>query len=210
MHIFAIVFILSFAALFLGAMTLSLFRRCEESAGRRLLETAFTLLAMYGAFAFFAQALSSCGGLWFLGPSIEWPVGYSLSVIRDSHGQFIVPIASAGRVQVYDARGRFLRGWFIDTGGGTLKLDLTADDRIGVFTARGRRHLVFSSDGTLLEQNSYAPQSFSDLPESPSLARTFSTPWLLWPFSSPFIAWGLLVVGLLGMRCVDRGANRKR
>src|SRR4051812_12181822 len=69
-------------------------------------------LGAYGILSFFAQMLAASGALWFVPQSLEWPVGSADQVVS-TPSQMIVPVVPSGRVQLYDARAHFIRGWFV-------------------------------------------------------------------------------------------------
>jgi hypothetical protein len=64
-----------------------------------------------------------------------------------------VPI---GRIQVYDASGQFLRGWFVPASGGAFRLAIGAGDEVEVITARRPKKLVYSLGGELRQESSDA------------------------------------------------------
>ena len=43
--------------------------------------------------------------------SFEWPVGHASNVVTTTSGFRIVPIVPYDRVQIYDAKWKFIRGW---------------------------------------------------------------------------------------------------
>ena len=178
-----------------------------KQRGRRWTEIVCGLLVAYGGVAFFAQALAAAGGLRFLGPSVEWPVGTPDAVTEDSQGRRVASLAGCGRIQVYANDGQFLKGWFVDASGGVFKVRVAADDKIEVFTARGRRRLRYSPDGVLLERGRYAG-GYSELQSGPPVVASFRTPLLLWPFAHPAAGWSVAAVGMVGL--VSSGRRRRR
>lgn len=164
----------------------------------------FAILIAYGWVAFMGQALGACGGLPFLGEEFEWPMFFTDGAVEDSLGKRYVPHAAVGRIQVYDSEGNFLRGWFVDAGGGVFKLHVTEDDELEVFTARGDRHLVFAGDGRLLKKGHYPGESYDDLPVGPYCEISLGVPWYLLPLTSPLLAWLVVVMGFAGMVIFNR------
>ena len=181
-----------------ASVVLASIRKWPGHPLNRSLLVASTLVCLYGLVAFFAQALGAMGALPFIGPDVEWPVGRQSSVAQTSGGDFVVSLIPCGRVQMYDASGRFERGWFVDASGGDFKLDASTPGKIIVFTARAMRRLVYSSDGHLLQKSSYS-QSFNDIAVNTGVERLFVYPWPLWPLSHPFAAWGTMVLGMIGV-----------
>jgi hypothetical protein len=164
-----------------------------------VLACVVAVLFAYGWTAFVVQALGACGGLPFLGDKFEWPIFFTSGTVEDSLGQRYVPHTAAGRIQMYDREGKFLRGWFVDAGGRVFKLHVTEDDELEVFIARGDWHLVFAADGSLLREGPYAGESYDALPVGPYCEITLAVPWYLFPLTSPFVAWLTGVAGMVGM-----------
>lgn len=196
---------------FVFAAIMALFTSSRESRPRRLLRALCVCLTVYGALAFFGQLLSAIAGPWFPGDSWESPMGYVGGVVTDSAGRYIAPHSPTGRIQVYDRDRRFVRGWSADGGAKPLKLRVIEDDKIEVFTVRESQRLIFAPDGTLLERGTYGAEVlWDDLPSGPSQAMVFDTPWILWPFSHPFIAWPLMFAGLVGFGVVSKKKARRK
>jgi hypothetical protein len=210
MNALFIILVLIIGGTFIAGAAAALLAGLRERGLRRVLWLLCASLILYGGVAFFGQALSATGGLSFLGPSFEWPMGYVRGVVRDSAGRYIAIHGPAGRIQVYDNQGRFVRGWFVRTCGGSAKLRVIDNDYVEVFTAVRQRRFLFSPDGTLLQEGTYAPKSYDDLPFGPAIAMTFDTPWALSPFTHPLIAWGMVFLGMLGLLALDRTKRKSR
>lgn len=157
------------------------------------------VLITYGWCAFMAQALGACGGLPFIGETFNWPILFTDGAVKDSAGRRYIPHTAAGRIQVYDMNGNFLRGWFIDAGGGVFKLHVTSGDELEVFTARGDRHLVFDAAGRLIREGRYPGETYDALPVGPACKISLGVPWLLLPLTSPFLAWLVAGIGFVGL-----------
>jgi hypothetical protein len=163
------------------------------------------LLVLVGAGGFFASALSATGII-KLPSSYEWPVGYVRGVVTTADGKHIVPLMPSGRLQIYDTQWHFMRGWNVDAGGGDFKVECSSDGRIEVFTARGERHYSFTEDGHLVASTRILPETFASLPSDDSVV--VPTPPLLWVFSSPFLSWGLAVIGFVGLAILKKMGSR--
>ncbi|NLG00994.1 MAG: dicarboxylate/amino acid:cation symporter [Lentisphaerae bacterium] len=209
MNLFSVVIILMILG-FVVAGVSALRSGRGEGRCRRILRIAAVFFLVYGALAFFVQALCASGGLSFLRSSFEWPLATVSGVVRDSVGDYIAPHPPSGRVQVYDRDKRFLLGWTVDAGGGVFKLSVTDDDSIEVFTARGNRHYVFTLAGDLVSQSTYGQQSYSDLGRSAETTENFQTPIFLLPFSHPFAGWTLGALGMVGLIVLDKTKKGKR
>ena len=133
--------------------------------------------------------------------SYEWPAGYVSGVVTAADGTHIVPLMPSGRLQIYDAKWHFIRGWNVDAGGGNFKVGLSPDGVIEVFTARGEHHYSFTQGGQLISSETFA-EPYSSLPEGESVVIPTSP--LLWVFSSPFLSWGVALVGFVGVAILKK------
>jgi len=150
------------------------------------------LFVVLGAAGFFGAMLSSAGML-SLPPSFEWPPGYVSGVVTLPGGSRAVPLEPSGRLQIYDPDWRYQRGWQIAAEGGPFKIVTAQPEKIEVYTLRGRHHFTYSEDGQLLANETYTQPYGLVLSEGSSqVVPTFP---LLWPFSSPFLSVGLVVIG---------------
>jgi hypothetical protein len=166
-----------------------------------LLRTATPFAAMfaYGWLAFMGQALAAWGVLSWLEPTFEWPIWSTGGAMVDSLGRSYVPLTNAGRIQVYDATGTFLHGWFVPAHGGDFHLHLTDGDTVNVYTARGSAHLVYTGDGELISESRYSEGSYGELPARPHNDIDVSSPWWLLPLAHPVFGWVLTVIGVGGL-----------
>lgn len=176
-----------------------------EAGGRRkglLPATLCAALAGYGCFAFFAQG----GGLKFVGESFEWPMVTTAGAVENARGQRFVPLTAAGRIQVYDSEGEFVRGWFIPASGGGFKLHVTTSDHLEVFTVRGDRRLVYAAEGTLLSDDHYR-EDYAQLPTGPVCRVDRRGAWYLWPLAHPWLAMLPSFAGLGGLMVLFNSAK---
>jgi hypothetical protein len=162
-------------------------------------------LVIIGSAGFFAEMLSA-EGLIKLPNSSEWPAGYVTGVKRTADGKYVVPLVPEGRVQVYDSRWHFLRGWNVDPLGGEFKVTPTPSGMIEVFTARGGRRCSFTENGDLISDASMS-EPYDSLPNNGQSVLVPTSP-LLWVFSGPFVSWGVAVVGFIGLAVVNKYARR--
>jgi hypothetical protein len=145
-------------------------------------------------------------------PSFERPAGLVNNVVRTPDGRYVVPLVPAGRVQLYDARWRFLRGWQVEAFGGDFGVEYTANRTVEVITARRSQHYTFTDAGVLISGHPIPhpdPGIVRKMQAAGSSYAVPTPPWLL-VFSSPFLCWGMAAVGGAGVYLAKRNsANRE-
>jgi hypothetical protein len=82
-----------------------------------------------------------------------------------------------------------------------LKVQSSPDGVVEIFTARGAVHYSFTQDGRLVSSASL-PEPFLSLPRGESFIVPTSP--FLWVFSSPFLSWGVGVIGLVGLAILEK------
>ena len=188
--------------IFVG-LSIRSFKNGPRAVGRlRGLQIVAISLLCYGGIAFFAQGAAAVGGAAFVGRSLAWPPGFSNEVLVDSHGHSVAPLPTCGRIQVYDADGKFLRGWFVDAGGGDFFINLVEPDRVEAFIARRHERLLYSASGDLLERHHFGGD-FADLARQPIVRRPLHTSLVLWPFAHPGVAWSVALSGLMALKAIE-------
>jgi hypothetical protein len=188
----------AFGVLFVGGAIRGITRGLPPPGYSRWAYSAFGVVAIYGSFAFFVQAVAASGGLSFLPPSLEFPVWRPDRAVRDAAGRTIVGLVPSERIQVYDASGRFERGWFVPASGGDFVIAPPLDGRITVLTQRNVLRLVHDERGTLLsrearERGALVRGASAELPEG------IAAPIVAWPLASPILACGVGFAGMLGV-----------
>lgn len=82
---------------------------------------------------------------------VRFPLGHPCDVVVDRQRHIYVGLAFYGRIQVYDAEGRFLYGFFADTNGGLFQMEIDGEKRfLTIVCARGDRVFTCTLDGTIL------------------------------------------------------------
>lgn len=188
-------FIALFCCVWLFLAGLGIVRQVKRGGRVNWLVVISGLFLMVGAGGFFAAGLSATGVI-PLPESFEWPSGYVRGIVQTQDGKYVVPHVPAGRVQLYDSQWHFIRGWHVDASGGDFTVACLPGGEIVVFTARGHQRLSFTENGKLT--------SATILPESfvrPQSGRSIVVPTspLLWIFSSPFLSWGVALIGMAGL-----------
>jgi len=195
------VFLVLFAGVWLILAAVGVGRLLKRGRRTNWLVAGIGLLVFIGSAGFFAEGLSA-EGIIRLPKSYEWPAGYVSGVTATSHGKYVVPLVTAGRVQVYDAHWHFLCGWNVEALGGEFTVAATTDGTVEVFTARGNHRFSFTENGDLISAST-AAESYDALPSGGQSVVVPTSP-LLWAFSSPLISLGVMVLGLIGLRVAKK------
>lgn len=162
---------------------------------------AMWLLALVGCTGFFVIGAVSAGIL-KVSNSFEWPAGYVKGVATMANGNQVVPLESSGRLQLYDPKWKFLRGWHIEAFTGDFKVECPPDGMIRAYTAKGHHLYTFTEKGELVSSTKY-DGDFEALPSNDSYVAV-PTSLAGWPFSRQFISLGLCVLALLGLAIVEK------
>ena len=85
--------------------------------------------------------------------STEFPLGDLGGIAVDGRGRIYLGLQAYSRVQLYNAEGHFIRGFFVPTNGA---FDIWVDDRdcLHAVLSRARLHQVFDSTGSVLYSES--------------------------------------------------------
>lgn len=142
-------------------------------------------------------------------------MGNSDGVITMPDGSHIVPHPPSGRIQVYDDRWRFVRGWPVKAGGGDFTLFPSRPDRVEMISTRGSGRYTYLLSGDLVARETYPAARFSSFPNQGKGSVVPTVPWL-WIVSSPAFPsgsrrWGSLLLRLsTGWRGGRRRSDRLR
>jgi hypothetical protein len=196
---------------FFSILTLAMLTVFIITAGRSILsqqgfnrKSILNFLAsvciIIGAMGFFAPSLSS-KNLDGLTTSFEWPVGSTNDALRYPDGSIVVPHEPSSRVQIYDRSLHFIRGWSVDTRGGSFKLFPLKKNTFYLFSARGSQKFHYDLNGNMLSSQSYS----GSYPENrSSLVRvSIPTPFYLLTFTHPIASWFVGAFGILLRRWVE-------
>jgi hypothetical protein len=181
---------------FLGSFVYGVVKALRAPGARPWLALPAGLLLAYGGFGFFAQSAGSMGGLAFVPTSMEFPVWRPESTLRTAGGLTYVGLAPSSRVQVYDAQGRFLRGWFVPTDGKPFRL-LPAPN--GIRVAGLWMETRYDEQGRPVHGDETATAPTNDLlmSDRPPVDVEWSPLW--WPLASPFVAGAVYAIGIAGL-----------
>ena len=207
-NIFLHVLLTLFVGVWLYRIGHGIVRQIKRQKRLPWLEAIAGLVLMIGAGGISATMLVATGTI-PLPNSFEWPAGDVRGVVETSEGKYLVPLVPVGRLQIYDSSWRFLRGWQVDNNGGSFTVDYSPDNEIFVSTSRVQhrygsvdeaRRYVFTENGKLISE--LIPNS-SGVAESGEY-MSVPTCRLLWIFSSPFLCWGFIAIGTVGLWAADK------
>jgi len=194
-------FLVLFAGFWLFQVSRGIGRSLKRGEKTNWVVAAMGPLVLTGFGGFFAAALAG-EGILKLPNSFEWPAGYVDGIKTLPDGKNVVPLEPTGRVQIYDPSWHFLYGWHVDAMGGRFWLECPSSGLIEVYTGRGNHHYTYKENGDLVSSITY-----SEGLNWPSDGRSYivvpTTP-IGWLFSSPFISWGVGVIGFIGLALVKK------
>ena len=81
---------------------------------------------------------------------VQFPISIPGGIAVDEHGRIYIAIQGYSRIQVYDKKGNFLKGWFVNTTG-IFDIWLGDDSLLHAVLARASSHDVFDLNGRLLK-----------------------------------------------------------
>jgi hypothetical protein len=194
---------------FVGYGGLAAYQSRERSGRKRWLTAVGGGLAVIGGLGFLGAAFSAAGGLRWLPPDFEWPIGFANGALTTLDGKHVVPHTASGRIQVYDPDWKFVTGWFVNAGGGKFKIGLKGRNYIEVITARREMRYLFTIHGYLLVSETYKPLTYSDFTTS-GKSVVVPTHWWLWPFTTPFFSWFIAAVGMALIMLSDPSKKKQK
>jgi hypothetical protein len=178
-------------------------------------------LAAAGLIGFIAGGVVAFAGDSLPLRSIEFPLGDVQDMAVDPSGNVVLALGFYGRIQVYDAQGRFQRGWSAEARGGSFTVAVDDSGLISSYASRRGSTLVFNPDGRVIttadsgSQRGHGETAIATADGSvltlrhrflwPTLVREkngvvsvlVTGPWYLRPFTGPVPTWLLMMVGVL-------------
>jgi hypothetical protein len=124
-------------------------RRSPETWEKLLntIHVALVGLILLGSLPVVLHVLMNFHIVRFSDPKSELPLMPMVSIAVSKDGIFYVGLEWWGRIQLYDADGRFLRGFPIASGGGLFHLGFDDHERLYVDIIRENTRVVFGRDG---------------------------------------------------------------
>ncbi|MBI1372441.1 MAG: hypothetical protein GC159_06730 [Phycisphaera sp.] len=106
---------------------------------------------LLGGIGYFGSLSINNGSTDWLGDNVELPLGDLTDVEVDGDGHVYCALQGYHRVQVYDADGRFVRGWQVESQTGRFRMQLGDTGHVEVATLRGDMLFVYDTNGKLLD-----------------------------------------------------------
>ena len=203
----------------------------------RVWDVACVIAALIGLPSFIGGALVNMAGNRLLMRSVEFPLGDVQSVDVDAQGNIVLALCFYGRIQLYDASGRFRRSWSAEALGGSFTVSFRSPDMVASYASRRRSTVLYNLVGDRMheepETDSQTAQTGTGWVDAPDGARVTVHRRLFWPtvvrekaglsqtiiaepwrfrlVEGPLPAWLLLVGGgLLNRKTLTRIRARRR
>lgn len=196
------------ALLFVGLIAWTVISHFSAKNLKELATLPSALLLFYGIAAFVSPAVAE----YVVPESWPWPLSKEAKVQVLPDDRRVAAVEGVGRVQVYDASGNYLNGWYTHSTGGSLELlgpDLSVGESTILVSGAGKdRGLVlYDPDGRVLREEP-RPDYFKGKSQGRFETMSFQTPWYLWPLVSPPRGWLVGLAGMLSLGAIQFLASR--
>ena len=176
--------------------------------------------ALIGLVGFLGGAVVAIAGSRVPLRGVEFPLGDVQDIAIDADGNVALALGFYGRIQVYDAIGRFRGSWSADALGGAFTVSFRSSDRVASYANRRGSTVLFTASGERIAEESTAtpPGSKESLGVTTAHGATItvkrrlfwptvliekggttstllSEPWYLRPIEGPIATWLLMVLG---------------
>ena len=128
----------------------------ENERKRKIFYVVGLIFIFFGFTGFLSAGFSALDMLKWIPRSIELPLAGIDGIDVNKEGNLFVACKHYNRIQVYNPKGDFVRGWSLDdTGGIYLKIRINDNDKVEVAALRGRKIDTFDENGKLLKTKKY-------------------------------------------------------
>ncbi len=103
--------------------------------------------ALIGLFGFLGGAVVAMAGNRLPMRAFEFPLGDVQDLDVDRDGNVVLALGFYGRIQLYDANGRFRRSWSADSRGGPFTVSFQSADRVASYAGRRDSTVLFNLAG---------------------------------------------------------------
>jgi hypothetical protein len=134
----------------------------EKNVSKNIFLLIGSFLVLMGFTGFLSGFFAALGMLKWVPQSVEFPLAAVEGIDVDREGILFVASSFYSRIQVYNSRGKYIRGWFLDdTGGGQLKIKVNNENKVEVAIYKGRKIDVFDEKGKLIESRKLGREDLS-------------------------------------------------
>ena len=202
-----------------------------STSTKNLWDLTSAVAVIVGIVGFLAGAVVALAGHRLSLRSVEFPLGHVQDIAVDHQGNIILALGFYGRIQLYDANGRFRRSWSADALGGEFTVSFRQPDLVASYAGRRGSTVFYTLAGEpVREERDEASGSPDDKPLSIAgpggtrlsvhrplfwpmvvretdrgVATLIAEPWYLRPVEGPLPTWLLACAGgLLSRRTLGR------
>jgi hypothetical protein len=142
-------------------------------------------VALVGLFGFLGGAVVALAGNRLPMRAFEFPLGDVQDVDIDREGKVVLALGFYGRIQLYDANGRFRRSWSADALGGPFTVSFQSPDLVASYAGRRGSTILFDLAGERVREDAEParPKSETGAPSinAPDGSRVTVQRRLFWP-----------------------------
>jgi hypothetical protein len=120
---------------------------------KKILLLVSSIFVLFGITGFFGGVLSSLGVLKWIPQNIEFPLAHIGDIDVNRDGKLFLVSRFYSRIQVYDQKGDFLRGWFFYAPSGKVQMKINDQNEIEVAAFSLGKIYLFNENGKLLKTN---------------------------------------------------------
>ena len=195
-------------------------------------------MILFWIVGFFGGVLSSLGVLRWIPENIEFPLAHVGDIDVNENGNLFVLSRFYGRIQVYDQKGDFVRGWFYYAPSGEVSMKVNDSNDIEVAAFGHDEIYIFDEMGKMLSSKKYE-EIDSWYPSEDNTKHLFNEPtgmkydveglvfpriiqtgpngekkigknaFYLFPFQGPVQAFALGFIGMFIVNKADKKRKRK-
>lgn len=122
---------------------------------KKILLAIGIICILFWIIGFFSGLLSSLGVLKWMPENIEFPLAHIGDIDVNEDGKLLVLSRFYGRIQMYDQKGNFIRGWFYYAPSGKVSMKITDSNEVEVAAFSSGKIYSFNEYGRLLETKTF-------------------------------------------------------
>jgi hypothetical protein len=113
------------------------------------------IFILFGVTGFFSAGFSELDMLRWIPGNIELPLAGIDGIDVNREGNLFVASSIYCRIQVYNPKGDFVRGWSLNNTGAILKIRINDKNKVEVAALRGHKMDVFDENGKLIKTRKF-------------------------------------------------------